>query len=641
MWRALVCALVILPHAAAADAPAPMRPLPQPSTRPAAKAAVLHVDPKGDDANDGSAAKPWKTIAAAAKKLKPGATLYLHGGVYYESVALTVAGTPDAPITIRSAPGELAILDGGLREFAEAPKTAWEPVPQGASSEYRSTASYSDLGVGDKERVVVTGNFAASMVPLHGYKWDADLRTDNQLFNITNTAPGTGMYVGPGVWFDRQSHRIHIRLAHGTLKSQGAAPGIGNYVGPTDPRTLPLVIGTDRIPLAITKSKHVRIQDLVVRGAASRTVAIEDSANIELDGVTVYGGSPAMFVKSTSHFRLVRSTLRGLAAPWSSRASMKYRGASPYLFIASSQAPQSVDWEIAYCEFTDGHDGVVIDSIKTLRFHHNRLDNFNDDGLYLTLPPREVLPDDVQIYENVFTRVYTTLAFAEHKVPSNPIGTGVYIFRNIFDLREGTYGWIPKDAATDDKPLALLASRVCGDHGSPTWEPLYFYNNTVVTAGTTWRSYYGALLGVMGTKGTKRRVFDNIFVQLDGDPGLSFQGADGDDIQVDGNLLWSVANGPTFRGDFFAKHRGSRAFEASKQTFAPGWAAHDLYADPRFVDLAHGDVRLAGGSAAIDAGVAVPAAWPDTLRKLDKGAPDVGALPVGAPMLRVGPAAQP
>src|SRR5512138_1155799 len=190
MWRALACTLLLVPRFAAADA---MRPLPQPSAKPAAAGTVLHVDPKGDDANDGSAAKPWKTIAAAIKKLTPGATLYLHGGVYYETVAIAASGTAAAPITIRSAPGELAILDGGLREFAQSPKTAWEPVPKGATYEYRSTATYLDLAKGDKDGVVVTGNFGDSMVPLHGYRWDVDLRADNQYWNVPNSSPSTGV----------------------------------------------------------------------------------------------------------------------------------------------------------------------------------------------------------------------------------------------------------------------------------------------------------------------------------------------------------------------------------------------------------------------------------------------------------------
>jgi hypothetical protein len=638
----LVVSLIALPALAAAGhvaSHAPMRPLPAASDRPLPAGPAYHVDPvHGRAAGDGSARKPWRTIEAAVKRLHPGDTLYLHGGTYFENVTVALTGTAKAPITIRSMPGELAIIDGGLREFAEAPRTAWEPAPGGAPGEFRSIRAFpairrdSDAGRG----VWVLGNFADSMIPLHGYRFEADLRSDNQIWNVPDkVTPGQGIYVGPGVWFDWQTHRIHVRLAHTRLAGQPA-----NYAGETDPRKLALVIGVDRSALRLDKASHVRIQDLVLRGSATRTLEIVDASHIDLDGVTIYGGSPAMYAGSTHHLRMVRSVLRGTAAPWSSRASMKYRGNSPYLFIAGSQRPQSHDWELAFDEFTDGHDGIVIDSVKTLAFHHNRLDNLNDDGIYLTLPPRASVPEGIQIHENLVTRVYTTLAFAEtgdrlaHPAANpapNTIGPGVYLYRNVFDLRDGTYGWIPEHAAG---AATLSASRMCGDHGSPIWEPLFFYHNTVISPGNAFRDYYGGQM-VMGTRGTKRRLFNNIFVQVDGDPGLNLPGP-ADDVQADGNLLWGLRTGPSFQGDFFAA-RKTRPGPA-------GFGANDRHADPKLVHLVDGDpaldLRPAGGGV-VDAGVALPATWPDSLRAADRGKPDIGALPLGAPMLRVGPAAAP
>jgi hypothetical protein len=100
----------------------PVRPLPAPSSRPQGKGPASFVDPaKGADRNDGSQPAPWKTINHALKQLKPGDTLYLRGGTYYESVGVGVSGRADSPITIRAFPGELAIIDGGLREFFEKP----------------------------------------------------------------------------------------------------------------------------------------------------------------------------------------------------------------------------------------------------------------------------------------------------------------------------------------------------------------------------------------------------------------------------------------------------------------------------------------------------------------------------------------
>src|SRR5687767_3718243 len=80
----------------------PMRPLPVPAKRPMGKGPAYFVDPvKGSDRQEGTAEKPWKTVNQAVKRLKPGDTLYLRGGIYYECVTLTAVGTPEMPITVR------------------------------------------------------------------------------------------------------------------------------------------------------------------------------------------------------------------------------------------------------------------------------------------------------------------------------------------------------------------------------------------------------------------------------------------------------------------------------------------------------------------------------------------------------------
>lgn len=600
---------------------------------------ALFVDAqRGNDAGNGSQATPWKSLAVAFKRLKPGDTLYLRGK-FYESPTLVTSGKANAPITIRSQPGELAIIDGGFREFADSPQTAWEPVSNGAPDEYRSRATYPLGGYDEQARgVFVTGNFVDSMVPLHGYKFGSDLRASNEYWNVKKNEADTGVYLGPGVWLDPTTKRIHVRLAHGTLSSQP------NYKGERDPRKLALVIGGERSALRIEGASYVRVQDLVLRGSATHTLHVARSNHVELDGLTIYGGNPALFVQSTSDLKLIRSSLRGTSAPWSSRVGMKNRGNSPYLFISDPTPPHSHHWEIAFNELVDGHDGVILDGVKTLRFHHNRVDNFNDDAIYLTFTPRPTVPDDVHVFENLVTRSYTVLAFAGEKGSKNAIGGGAYVFRNVFDLRDPPYVWLAKDAAADRSPLPS-PGRMCGDHGGPIWDPVFFYHNTVVTDGRAWRDYYGAQM-IVGVRKSTRRLFDNIFVRVDGDPGLYFKGMTDGDLQVDGNLLWGRATGPSFQGDFFAAFRQSPMFLDSKQAYPPGWGAHDIYADPKFTrwaDRGHGplDVSLQVGSPAIDAGIGIPSGWPDTLRAKDRGKPDMGALPSGTPMFRVGPSAAP
>lgn len=660
----------------------PMRPLPEASKRPMDKGPSFFVDAKkGDDQNDGSKDKPWKTLQHAIEKSTPGITLYLRAGVFYEHVSLTKSGEPSKPITIRSYPGELAILDGGVREFYENPESSWEPANDGASNEYVSKQAFLRSGKekvsgqfvndddepftgAEDDRPLALGNFGDSMVTIHGYRFLRDLRaSEDGIWRLKGKDDSeVGLYVGPGLWFDRKEGRVHIRLAPTKFDWLGEE---GNYRGETDPRKIPLVIavGHENDVLDIQKARHIRVQDLVLRGAAGRAmIGIESSEDIELDGLTVFGGSPSLLGNSTKNLRVLNCAFRSLgSAPWESRASMKYRGTPSYIIIAREGKPQNQDWEIAHCEFTDGHDFAYFRWIHNLRFHHNFVENFNDDGM--EFGPRTI--DQLAwVYCNLITQ--TEIVLSQHEVDREPPdqlkvnpGTGTYVFRNIIDLRKPTYCQ-PK--RTDDEalrakgksPSVWRVSGLCGDHGTPVWAQYFFYHNTVLKADPAWRDHYGFGLGEEGLLGkshigakladvrSPRRVFNNIFVQTEGLPGLVLAAKPNDvDLQADGNLLWSVEQGPSFKGVFFAKLRNSPIFEESKKQYPPGWGANDRFGDPKFTRFpvkngSHEDLSLQKDSPALKAGVAIPAEWPDPLRSKKAGSPDIGAVPSGVPLWKVG-----
>src|SRR5207253_2300022 len=61
--------------------------------------------------------------------------------------------------------------------------------------------------------------------------------------------------------------------------------------------------------------------------------------------------------------------------------------------------PANHDWEIANCEFTDGHDGVFLVG-GNMHFHHNLVDNIQDDALDVSAAmPRE--SDTIFITQNL------------------------------------------------------------------------------------------------------------------------------------------------------------------------------------------------------------------------------------------------
>jgi len=613
----------------------PMRSLPMVSQRAKTDGPAKFVDAaKGNDASDGSEQKPWKTLGHAMLHVAPGETLYLRGGVFYETATFAIKAKADAPITVRSYPGEMAIVDAGLRAFLENPAQAWEPVTGGHADEYRSTATYTHGGN--------FGNFAESMVPLHRNLTMADLRSTNEFYRDELGNRGDdpiGIYCGPGVIRDPLSGRIHVRLSH----TQLAGLGDNAYRGETDPRKVPLVIAGHDYALVVAGATHVRFQDIVFRGAARSTVHVtrdeedisQDSEHVTFDGCSLYGSGSALRVNHTRNFRLTNCALRGHSAPWLSRFTNKNRAHAGYLAVLEGS-----DFEVDHCELTDHHDCIQIHGVDGLKLHHNRIDNFDDDGIE---PGQKKASGVTLVYQNVITRCLGTFtAHGEPTVVESTPGSGMYVFRNIVDLRRGVYKSPPHAIDPTGAYLNYPSIGVLTDHGSPTQPPYYVYHNTFLMPIGAFRGYYG-FAWASHLRGTTRRVFNNVFVQVQGLPGMNFTGATpDDDLIADGNLAWCVEAGPSLAGsDVLAKFRASPLFAASKKRYPPGWCASDVFADPRFLAFdpaakAEEDFRLEAKSPAIDAGVAIPQEWPDVLREVDAGRPDIGALPLGVGPLRVG-----
>ena len=638
---------------------APARPLPVASNRARSDGPAYFVATNGNDAHAGSEAQPWRTLAHAVGKLQPGDTLSLRGGTYHEHVATTLVGTAEKPITIRSDPGELAILDGGLREFLDDPATAWEPCPDGVPGEFWSTKTYSGLdpNAGDL-KVSLLGNFADSMTPIHGYWNRGDLQSDNPFFNLNDGEPKSGkvgsakhVYCGPGVWYDSATNRIHCRLAHTKL----AGLGDNNYRGETDPRRMPLVLApwSSGSVLTLTDSRFVRLQDLVLRGARQPTLWLAGGANLELDGLTIYGGQAPIKADGVIGLRMSHTACRGLAAPWTFRGSLKYRSIESRLFTTSGWDPTGTDgrnYEIAYCEFTDSVDGVFIGNIDTVAFHHNLLDNVSDDGVFVTAATAydgETPGGGHLVFQNRFARCLSTFAFgvghARQKIIADAergkwgtkqLGRGLTITRNVFDFRQPVhYHW---PAGPDEPQELTFLGRFAGDHGSPGWEPMTITHNTLLTGDPPRYEYAtNGFSGGVGN-GSRRRVFNNIVCQLRGLPGQWLPDGKAD-YAADGNLLWSASDGSTTSA--LPKPRYPRDQTPPPET----WTARDQFADPNFVVFDPDwrkpvDLRLRDDSPAVNRGVEIPAAdrGLDPLRSFDEGIPDVGAVPRGVTPWRVG-----
>lgn len=178
--------------------------------------ATVYVAPDGDDAQAGSAAQPFATLARARQAVRElkqrglpdgGVTVVVRGGVYRltETLALTGedGGTAEAPVVWRSAPGETVRLMGGARLTGFAPVT--DPaVRERLAPEARDQVRQVDLTAAGVTRfgVPVPGSAATAQLycnqrhlPLARYPNQGWLRIAD--VPQTGEEQHRGMYRGP------------------------------------------------------------------------------------------------------------------------------------------------------------------------------------------------------------------------------------------------------------------------------------------------------------------------------------------------------------------------------------------------------------------------------------------------------------
>lgn len=634
-----------------------IRPLPPLTDRPKAAGPAVFVSPAGDDAADGSERTPWRSISHALGRAEPGQTIYLRGGTYFENVYCAAAGTADAPITLRSFPGERVIIDGGIPEFQLDPANAWRPAPGGAPGEFVSTKPYRNI------RDVV-GLFGDSNIGLQTY-WDTrDFRAENELLAEESKGIPKPIWCGPGLWYDKLTGLVHARLAHTHIaQSQDHLYDRVNYEGETDPRKLPLVIAPfASMPLFVDQGMYVRFQDLVFRGAGYVCVRLTFAVGVEFDGCTIYGGSYPVWSKGSGPLKMTHCGVHGMIPPWGSRwenALYVYKPDRYPPFIPDADGrrhfsrlpshallvteggyeyevfyyPHNHDWEISYCEFSDGHDGIYL-SGSNIRFHHNVVDALQDDGIYISAPT-PYFTANVYIYQNVIASGITAIGAHARGGP----GGDIYVFRNIIDLRKGLHWERPAAGAPEGK--FWHGHSIFFMHGSNRIlheESMHFYQNTALLRSI---AYAGATYSAM-QPGVPRRSFNNL-VLYEGNLLRPFAITDSEkyDLQMDGNLHWHITQGEKPLAPMMKQARALPLGEAARKGCPEGLEAHAVIADPKLRSVqwdhrAVNDYRLSPDSPAVGKGITLPAAYEDPFRPAGAAAPDIGALPLGAEPLRVG-----
>jgi Fibronectin type III domain len=233
-----------------------------------------------DSSGTGSMQAPWATIGHAVSQAKAGDTVYVRGGVYNESVALTASGTASAPIIIDGQGA--AVIDGSS-------PTA---VTCCTSPSFVSTNGF----VGDSTQGLFTigASNGVSYLTVEGFT------VRNYTTSSTNDVPAGILIVGGGTGISVLNNTVQgiTSTAKQTKNAGPNAYGIG-------------VFGTSATPLSVTVSYNTvtgcqtgESETTTFNGNVQNFVVsyntIHDNNNIGMDAIGFEGAGPEGFDQATN-----------------------------------------------------------------------------------------------------------------------------------------------------------------------------------------------------------------------------------------------------------------------------------------------------------------------------------------------------
>jgi len=212
---------------------------------------TYYVSTSGNDNNPGSLAEPWLTIQHAANTATAGATVYVFGGVYNQSINFPNSGTASAPITFESHPGQTAAIDGtGLS----------------------ASGTQGLVNIVNQSYVTISG------------------------FEIRNYTTSNSNATPSGIWITGHGTGVRIlnnRVHHITTASEanGNAFGISAYGTSQTPITELVISGNEVYQLKTGQSESVNVDGNVTHFRITNNL-IHDNDNIGIDAIGYEGVGP-------------------------------------------------------------------------------------------------------------------------------------------------------------------------------------------------------------------------------------------------------------------------------------------------------------------------------------------------------------
>jgi hypothetical protein len=595
---------------------------------------AVFVSTAGSDSNPGTLTAPFRTIARGILALAPGMTLYVRGGTYFERPVVAVSGTESQWITIQSFPGERAVIDSGPTAFRTRGNNDWELV-NAATGEWRSVApAPSGMPYGYVDGIPGYRNGRVGLVPY----------ASRTCFRATSSAyvnSSTPFYVGPGLYRDSTTGRLHVRLQK-TADMQAVESRYGRVfpVDRPDPRGLSIVVSQADSTLTV-RGSYLAIRDLVVNQGLRSIDLPATVSNVLIENVEVWLGDAA--ISSTGNgsrnITITRCRVYGDDPAWIFWTDAKVDPAP-----ADRMRQTSIDFHngasnvvISYNHVRGGHDLVGVNTDEDNFFvHHNVLENCQDDAAEF-----EGTTDigRIEFHHNfVLNPLVAISPGQDSRATSGPL----LFYNNVFaslrnppvNRRPGIVTWNGGGRHGFEYMLK--------QHSGNT----FYYHNTMVLLNSA-----GQGIDITPRRPAGTVCANNILITVNGKVNGDYRTGTGQ--IVDGNLYWRVnAFEPTDlvdRYDTVPQLFAARGLERSGVGAAPRrgtdplLAGLDLVADVRndslIMDLVVGsEVRpieaflLRAGSPARGAGILIPAhpvfgPLPDA-----NASRDLGAFRFGNPM---------
>lgn len=343
------------------------------------QATTYYVAKDGDDRLPGTREQPFASINYALGQLRPGDSLLLRGGTYFESVVIHSSGTAKAPIIIASAPGERAVIDSGYPEFRQPGNNDWQLV-SAERGEYRSLRACSDK--------TIYGYLLSESAPpgqrikLVPYKEIRHFRASTDKYQT----PDSALYVGPGTM--AINGRCHIRLSKTAALRQAEQQNREFLREQAAPNDYAMVLSQAKRTVTIAGS-YLTLRDITINQAKDSIELLANAHHVELDGITAWMGDStiATYSGQVHNVTITRSKILGGAPPWIFWSDMKD---PPY--PADRARGTSIDlkggthnWVISHNLISgSGQDLISTNNGETRIFiHHNRLDTCGDDAIEL------------------------------------------------------------------------------------------------------------------------------------------------------------------------------------------------------------------------------------------------------------------